>query len=73
MAKAQPTVEPVESLVAPEVVIPVLDVASTLEPIDESKIGSVSPLDPQPTEVLMEGVKSGTSYTMPNGTVVTNH
>jgi len=24
-------------------------------------------------EVLMEGVKSGSTYTLPNGTVVTNH
>ena len=51
MAKAQPTVESVETLVAPE----------------------VTPEAPQPTAVLMEGVKAGTSYTLPNGTVVTNH
>lgn len=28
---------------------------------------------PKPVDFLVEGVKSGTEYTMPSGTVVTNY
>lgn len=62
MAKAQPKVEDTPEVT--EVVTPEATPEDTPE---------VTPPAPVAVNVLLEGVKSGSSYTLPNGTVVTNN